>query len=71
MLRPAFPGARIKLEFPGGDMTETLIAGYAHIAHAGGDKALRAGWREYLRDKMAQLEGEFPGISAAVRERMK
>ena len=52
-------------------MTETLIAGYAHIAHAGGDKALRAGWREYLRDKMAQLEGEFPGISAAVRERMK
>ena len=51
-------------------MTETLLSGYAYIAHAGGDKALRAGWRDYLRDRMAQLEGEFPGISAAVRARM-
>lgn len=47
-----------------------IAQGYAEITHAAGERAIRAGWREYLAQRMAELEAEIPGMSEEVRSRV-
>jgi hypothetical protein len=44
---------------------------YVHYAWANGDKALQAGRWPHISHRLAQLEGEFPGIRAAVLARLE
>lgn len=48
-----------------------LTEHYALLAWANGDKALQAGRWPHISHRLAQLEGEFPGIRTAVLARLE
>jgi hypothetical protein len=41
------------------------------MALAGGDQALKDGRREYLLQRFAQLDQDFPGLRSMIIERIK
>ena len=50
---------------------ETLIQTYALMALAGGDQALKDGRREYLLQRFAELDQDFPGLRSMIIQRIK
>jgi hypothetical protein len=50
---------------------ETLIQSYAEWALAGGDQALKDGRRDYLLQRFAELDQDFPGLRLMILERIK
>ena len=50
---------------------ETLIQSYAEMALAGGDQALKDGRREYLLQRFAELDQDFPGLRSMIIQRIK
>jgi hypothetical protein len=50
---------------------ETLIQSYAEWALAGGDQALKDGRRDYLLQRFAELDQDFPGLRSMILERIK
>ena len=50
---------------------ETLIQSYAEIALAGGDEALKDGWRGHLMHRFLELDKDFPGLRAMIIQRIK
>ena len=50
---------------------ETLIQTYALMALAGGDQALKNGRREYLLQRFAELDQDFPGLRSMIIQRIK
>ena len=50
---------------------ETLIQTYSEMALAGGDQALKDGRREYLLQRFAELEQDFPGLRSMIIQRIR
>ena len=50
---------------------ETLIQSYALMALAGGDQALKDGRREYLLQRFAELDQDFPGLRLMIIQRIR
>ena len=50
---------------------ETLIQSYAEWALAGGDQALKDGRRDYLLQRFAELDQDFPGLRLMILERIR
>jgi len=50
---------------------ETLIQSYAEWALAGGDQALKDGRRDYLLQRFAELDQDFPGLRLMIIERIR
>lgn len=50
---------------------ETLIQSYAEMALAGGDQALKDGRREYLLQRFAELDQDFPGLRSMIIQRIR
>ena len=50
---------------------ETLIQTYSEMALAGGDQALKDGRREYLLQRFAELDQDFPGLRSMIIERIR
>ena len=50
---------------------ETLIQTYAEMALAGGDQALKDGRRDYLLQRFAELDQDFPGLRSMIIERIR
>ena len=50
---------------------ETLIQSYALMALAGGDQALKDGRREYLLQRFAELDQDFPGLRSMIIQRIR
>jgi len=50
---------------------ETLIQSYAEWALAGGDQAQKDGRRNYLLQRFAELEQEFPGLRSMILDRIR
>ena len=50
---------------------ETLIQTYALMALAGGDQALKDGRREYLLQRFAELDQDFPGLRSMIIQRIR
>lgn len=53
------------------NLLETLIQTYALMALAGGDQALKDGRRDYLLQRFAELDQDFPGLRSMIIERIK
>lgn len=53
------------------NLLETLIQSYAEWALAGGDQAQKDGRRDYLLQRFAELDQEFPGLRSMILERIK
>ena len=49
----------------------TLIQTYAEMALAGGDQALKDGRREYLLQRFAELDQDFPGLRSMIIEQIR
>lgn len=47
-----------------------LVEHYARIA-SHPELAIRRGWADYLRERMRELERQWPGITEAARERAR
>lgn len=47
-----------------------LAEHYARLA-SHPDRAIRQGWADYLRERMRELERQWPGITEAARERAR
>jgi len=50
---------------------ETLTQTYAEMALAGGDQAQKDGRRDYLVQRFAELEQDFPGITLMIHKKIK
>jgi hypothetical protein len=50
---------------------ETLIQTYAEMALAGGDQALKDGRRDYLLQRFAELDQDFPGLRSMIIQRIR
>jgi hypothetical protein len=50
---------------------ETLIQTYSEMALAGGDQALKDGRREYLLQRFAELDQDFPGLRSMIIQRIR
>lgn len=48
-----------------------IVDHYALLTHANGDPAIRSGWRPYLAQRMPEIERDLPGLSDAVRSRVR
>ena len=53
------------------DSLETLIQTYSEMALAGGDQALKDGRREYLLQRFAELDQDFPGLRSMIIKRIR
>ena len=53
------------------DSLETLIQAYSLMALAGGDQALKDGRREYLLQRFAELDQDFPGLRSMIIQRIR
>ena len=53
------------------NLPETLIQTYALMALAGGDQALKDGRRDYLLQRFAELDQDFPGSRSMIINRIK
>ena len=51
-------------------MLQPIVEHYARIA-AAPDLVIRAGWSDYLRDRVPELDRELPGIQALIRDRTR
>ena len=56
---------------PHSNWLETLTQTYAQMALAGGDQALKDGWRGHLLLRFAELDQDFPGLRLMIIERIK
>jgi len=50
---------------------ETLTQTYAKMALAGGDQAQKDGRRDYLVQRFAELEQDFPGITLMIHQKIR
>ena len=50
---------------------EILIQSYAEWALAGGDQAQKEGRRDYLLQRFAELDQDFPGLRLMILERIR
>ena len=56
---------------PHSNWLETLTQTYAEMALAGGDQALKDGRRDYLLQRFAELDQDFPGLRSMIIKRIK
>ena len=50
---------------------ETLTKTYAQMALAAGDQAQKQGRRDYLVQRFAELEQDFPGITSIIHTKIR
>jgi hypothetical protein len=53
------------------NLLEILIQKYAEWALAGGDQAQKDGRRDYLLQRFAELDQDFPGLRLMILERIR
>ena len=53
------------------NLPETLIQTYSEMALAGGDQALKDGRRDYLLQRFAELDQDFPGLRSMIIQRIR
>jgi hypothetical protein len=53
------------------NLLETLSKRYAEWALAGGDQAQKDGRRDYLLQRFAELDQDFPGLRSMIIDRIK
>jgi hypothetical protein len=56
---------------PPSNLLEILSQKYALMALAGGDQLQKDGRRDYLLQRFAELDQEFPGLRSMILERIR
>jgi hypothetical protein len=56
---------------PHSNLLEILSQKYALMALAGGDQLQKDGRRDYLLQRFAELDQEFPGLRSMILERIR